>query len=148
MESGNNDVVTALNELISTCRDGQYGYRSAADHVDDPEIQALFDSYALQRTQFINDLQAAVRYYGGTFEPAGSPAGAIHRGWLALAASTRDEADVLAQCERGEHKAVKTYEAALQKSLPADVLPLMEYQYWQVRAAYERIRAIEAGRRV
>jgi uncharacterized protein (TIGR02284 family) len=148
-DGGGRDVVTTLNDLIETCKDGQSGYRKAADFVSDTEMQALFDSYSLQRTQFINDLQAAVRYFGGIPANHGSATGAVHRGWIDLKSrlSGDDEEAILSECERGEQAALHNYEEALQERLPAEIMPLMEYQYWQVREAHERIRALDAARK-
>ena len=47
---------------------------------------------------------------------------------------------VLAECERGEDAAKAAYEAALQKSLPADVRTLVERQYQGVKANHDRVR--------
>jgi len=143
--AGNRDVVATLNDLIQTCKDGQAAYRSAADHVGDADLQALFDSFALQRNQFINDLQAAVRYFGGNPDADGN--GSLQRGWVNLKARLTggDEKAILAECARGEHAAVQNYEDALQEQLPAEVVPLMEYQYWQLREAFDRLQALEDG---
>jgi uncharacterized protein (TIGR02284 family) len=45
-----------------------------------------------------------------------------------------------AECERGEDAAKAAYEAALQKSLPADVRTLVERQYQGVKANHDRVR--------
>ena len=147
-EGAGRDVVATLNDLIETCKDGQAGYRKAADFVNDPDMQTLFDSYSLQRTQFINDLQAAVRYFGGTPVLHGTVEGTLHRGWMVLRSKINngDEEAILAECELGEKAALHNYEEALQEKLPAEILPLMEYQYWQVREAHERILALDAAR--
>jgi uncharacterized protein (TIGR02284 family) len=47
---------------------------------------------------------------------------------------------VLAECERGEDAAKAAYNAALQKSLPADVRTLVERQYQGVKANHDRVR--------
>jgi uncharacterized protein (TIGR02284 family) len=52
----------------------------------------------------------------------------------------RHERAVLAECERGEDAAKAAYEAALQKSLPADVRTLVERQYQGVKANHDRVR--------
>ena len=144
MAASERDVVTTLTDLIRTCREAQTGYRMAADHVSDPDLQALFDSFALQRTQFIGDLQAAVRYFGGSPEATESMA-SLEPGAATLSSRLADgsEKAILGECARSERGAVQNYEAALQEALPAEVVPLMEYQYWQIREAFDRLQVLE-----
>ena len=146
MAAAERDVVTTLTDLIRTCRDAQSGYRMAADHVSDPELQALFDSFALQRTQFIGDLQAAVRYFGGSPE-ATETTESLERGAATLTSRLANggEKAILSECARSERGAVQSYEEALQEVLPAEVVPLMEYQYWQIREAFDRLQVLEDG---
>ena len=56
-----------------------------------------------------------------------------------------DEAAVLAECERGEDVAKKTYEEALGKDLPADVRSMVERQYQGVRQHHDRVRQIRGA---
>jgi uncharacterized protein (TIGR02284 family) len=58
---------------------------------------------------------------------------------LASPITGMSEHAVLAECERGEDAAKAAYEAALQKSLPADVRTLVERQYEGVKANHERV---------
>ena len=51
-----------------------------------------------------------------------------------------NEHAVLAECERGEVAAKAAYEAALQKSLPANVNTLVQRQYEGVKANHDRVR--------
>jgi len=34
-------VVSTLNNLIETCRDGQNGYTDAAEHIENPQIKTF-----------------------------------------------------------------------------------------------------------
>ena len=138
----NSEVVSTLDGLIETCRDGEIGYRDAAEGVVTAHLKDVFHQYSMQRTRDISDLQNEVRNFGGEPQKGGSLAGAVHRGWLNLKAAItgKDEETILAECERGEDVAVKTYEDALKKDLPASVHGIVEYQFTGVKEAHNRIR--------
>jgi len=141
----NDDVISTLNNLIETCKDGQNGFQTAADGVTNSELKKLFYTYAQQRAQFAGDLQGEVRRLGGDAEQSGSVAASLHRGWINIksAVTGEDESAVLAECERGEDSAVRNYEDALNSNLPADVRDMVQRQFTQVKEAHDRIRALE-----
>jgi len=137
------DIASILNSLIETCKDGQEGFRAAAENVKNRDMAALFRSYSNQRQQFGGELQSLVRGLGEGMEKTGSVAGALHRGWIDLKAaiSAKDEHAVLAECERGEDSAVEEYREALEHSeLPPEVHGVIARQYASVQEAHDRVR--------
>ena len=38
----NDQVISVLNGLIETCKDGEYGFKTAADGLEDVQIKSLF----------------------------------------------------------------------------------------------------------
>jgi uncharacterized protein (TIGR02284 family) len=42
----NEDVISTLNGLIETCKDGQEGFQSAAEGVKNSQYKQLFNEYA------------------------------------------------------------------------------------------------------
>jgi uncharacterized protein (TIGR02284 family) len=143
------DVISTLNSLIETCRDGEAGFREAARNVANPVIQAAFVEIADERTQLRQELAEAVRRLGGAPEEGGSVSGAVHRGWMNLKSTVtgKDDVAILAEAERGEDVAVAAYRKALERSLPPDVDAIVRRQYIRVQAAHDRVRAFEtAGR--
>ncbi len=140
----NDKVIATLNDLIETCKDGQEGYRQAAEGVQHAELKTLFNVYAQQRAQFAGELQNEVLRLGGDPETSASTAGALHRGWLNIKAAVTggDDNAVISECERGEDAAVRGYEAALEGELPQPLRDLVERQFAQVREAHERVRAL------
>ncbi|MCA1619487.1 MAG: PA2169 family four-helix-bundle protein [Acidobacteria bacterium] len=138
-------LISTLNNLIQTCRDGQEGFRIAADGVAGAELKELFHGYARQRASFAGELQDEVRRVGGEAADAGSVAGSLHRGWLGLrtALTGADERAVLAECERGEDAALAAYRAALGVDMPASVRTTVERQFAEVKEAHEHIRALD-----
>ena len=141
-------VIATLNDLIETCKDGEQGFKIAAENVQDKELQALFESYSRQRAQCAAILQGQVLRLGGDPEKRGSVAGAMHRGWINIrsAVSSRKPEDILAECERGEEVAVKNFQDALALDLPDDLRAIIEQQCDQVEAAFDRIRMLERSR--
>lgn len=141
----NDDVISTLNNLIETCKDGQNGYQTAADGVKNSELNTLFNTYAQQRAQFAGDLQGEVRRLGGDPEKSGSVAATLHRGWINIKSTVtgEDENAVLAECERGEDSAVSNYQDALASNLPADVRDVVQRQFTQIKEAHDRIRSLE-----
>ena len=117
----NDDVISALNSLIQTCKDGQEGFQTAADGSDRSDLKTLLYEYSQQRSQFAGELQTLVQSLGGDPEKSGSIAGALHRGWIDIKTAVvgNDESAILNECERGEDSAKSAYKDAAQQDLPA-----------------------------
>ncbi len=143
--AANDDIISALNNLIETCKDGQNGFQTAADGVKNAELKTLFSTYAQQRAKFAGDLQSEVRRLGGDPEKSGSVAATLHRGWINIKSTVtgEDESAVLAECERGEDSAVSNYQDALAANLPANVQDVVQRQFTQIKDAHDRIRSLE-----
>ena len=145
MQEAKDRLVSTLNHLIETCRDGEHGFRTAAESLDAAPVRAAFTRFAEERRGFAEALQAEVRRLGAQPETEGSTAGALHRGWMNLksAVTGRDEHAIFAAAETGEDSAKKAYEDALaQAGLPADVRGLIERQSAAVREAHDYVRSL------
>lgn len=140
------DTISVLNNLIETCKDGEEGFRSAAEGTDDSQLRALFNEYAMQRGGFAAELQRQVAGLGGSPERSGSLAGAAHRGWkdIKSAVMGRDNKAIVNEAERGEDSAVEQYTDALARDLPSDVRSIVERQARMVREAHDRIRDLKS----
>jgi len=134
-----------LNGLIETCRDGENGFKTAADGLQDPKIKSLFQQYSRQRAEMARELQDEVRRLGGDPEQRGSVAGAMHRGWIDIKSivTGRDDNAIVAEAERGEDSAKRMYEDALQAALYTQTLALVREQSMKVHDAHDRVRALE-----
>lgn len=140
----NDDVISTLNGLIETCKDGQEGFTQAAEGIDRSDLKSLFYEFAQQRSQFAGELQTLVQSLGGDPENSSSMAGALHRGWINIksAVTGQDEAAILNECERGEDAAKNAYQEALEENLPAHVLDTVQTQYTSIQEAHDRIKAL------
>ncbi|MGI8669829.1 MAG: PA2169 family four-helix-bundle protein [Aridibacter sp.] len=139
----NDNVISTLNNLIETCKDGQQGFKDAAEGVENSELKTLFFDLSQQRSKFAGELQQEVRSLGGDPEDAGSVSGSIHRGWINLksAITGKDETAILNECERGEDAAKKAYKEALENDLPANVSQTVTTQYEAVQTAHDKVKA-------
>ena len=136
-------IAHILNSLIETCKDGQQGFRAAADDVSNAALKSLFNELSIERGRFGTELQRLVGVLGEEAESAGSVAGSLHRGWIDLksALSSGDEHSILSECERGEDSAVAEYREALEHDeLPESVREVIQRQYLAVRESHDRIR--------
>ena len=140
----NDDVISTLNGLIETCKDGQEGFKEAAEGVERSDLKSLFYEFSQQRAQFAGELQQLVQSMGGDPESSGSFAGSIHRGWINIksAVTGKDESSILNECERGEDSAKNTYKEALEEPLPANVTETVQTQYQAILSAHDRVKAL------
>ncbi len=142
--ASNDDVISTLNGLIETCKDGQNGFKEAAEGVERSDLKSLFYEFSQQRSQFAGELQSLVQSLGGDPENTGSMAAALHRGWINIKSvvTGKDEGAILNECERGEDSAKAAYKSALEESLPANVTETIQTQYVSVQSAHDRIKAL------
>jgi uncharacterized protein (TIGR02284 family) len=140
----NDDVVSTLNGLIETCKDGQNGFQTAADGIERSDLKSLFYEFSQQRAHFAGELQTLVQSLGGDPENSGTVAGTLHRGWINIKSAVmgKDENSVLDECERGEDVAKNAYKNALETDLPANVRDVVQKQYTQVQSAHDRVKAL------
>ena len=138
----NDKVISTLNDIIEICRDGQNGFKEAAENVKNPDLKTFFNECSTERAQFVSDIQLEVRRLGGDPQKTGSTAGALHRVWMDIKGTFtgKDDHAILSECERGEDSAVEAYREALKLSLPLTIQQLLERQFQSVRQTHDRIK--------
>ena len=137
------EVISTINNLIETLKDGQEGFKQAAKGVKDPQLKSLFNEYSLQRSRFATELQSQARSLGEPEpETSSSAAGALHRAWINLksAVTSGDDRAILAECERGEDSAVEEYEKAMRDNLSASLREIVARHYAEIKNAHDRIK--------
>ena len=137
------EIISTLNNLIETLKDGQEGFKQSAEGVDDPQLKTVFYSFSLQRSKFAGELQSEVVSLGDPDpEDSSSVTGSMHRAWINVksAVTNRDRHAILAEAERGEDAAVSAYKDAMEKDLPAPVKEIITRQATEVKAAHDKIR--------
>jgi uncharacterized protein (TIGR02284 family) len=140
------EIISTINDLIETLKDGQEGFRQASEAVKDSRLKSLFSEYSLQRSKFAGELQnEAISLGDHNPEDSSSTAGAMHRAWINLRAAitSGDDHAVLTECERGEDSAVNEYKKAMEdEDLSATVRETITRQYADVKRAHDRIREL------
>lgn len=140
-------VISTLNSLIETLKDGQEGFRQASEAVKDSQLKQLFSEYSLQRARFAGELQNEVIRLGESEpEKTSSTAGAMHRAWMNIksAVTAQDDHAILAEAERGEDTAVAEYKKAMEDDsrLSAPLREIVSRQYQDVKAAHDHVKAL------
>ncbi|MCX4161484.1 MULTISPECIES: PA2169 family four-helix-bundle protein [Paraburkholderia] len=136
------NMVDVLNDLVETSKDGERGFRKAAEDAHDTQLKTLFVDRADDCASGARELQDVVLKLGGKPESGGSVGGALRRGWVDVKSAVGGRSDhaILADCEKGEDVAKKQYSDALESELPADVRTIVERQFQGVLQTHDRIR--------
>lgn len=118
-----NDVIAILNELIETSKDGEEGFLSSAENVEDARLKDFFLSRSKEVGASVLELQGLVRSLGGVPVNATSIGGTLHRRWMDIktALTANDNVAVLNETERGEDFALAAYRNALEIGLPEEI---------------------------
>lgn len=143
------DTIETLNKLVETSKDGEYGFRNAAEKAVSPDLQQTLRQHADECRHGATELQALVVQLGGSAEDGGTVAGAAHRGWMALKGQFSGHTDlaILEECERGEDRALKSYREALEAELPITARSVVERQYEGVKRNHAQVRALRDSAR-
>ncbi len=138
----NDDVVDVLNDLLESCRDGEYGFRTSSENADSPDLKALFMRHSTECGVAARELEAEIRRLGGEPASGGTVAGALHRGWVSVktALTSQDDKAVLEECERREDSALAQYRKALKQPLPPAVRVVVERQAQGAQRNHDEVR--------
>jgi uncharacterized protein (TIGR02284 family) len=137
------EIISTINSLIETLKDGEQGFKQAADAVKDPQLKSLFRDYSQQRSRFVTELQTQARSLGETRpEKTSSAAGAMHRAWINIksVATSGDDKAILAECERGEDSAVNQFRKAMEDDLSTPLREIVSRQYSEIKSAHDRVK--------
>lgn len=142
------ELVSILEKLIETCRDGQAGYREAAEHIQDSELKGYLNEQSVERAQFAGQLESEVQRLG-EMEPQrrGSTGAALHRAWIDLKSNLGGgDQSILSSVEQGEEVARKTYQDALRKDLPEHIAAVIRNQAQSIFAAHDHVKLLRQKR--
>ena len=145
MALDNDQVVKKLNHVLGTLRDGEKGYREAAEEAKSSAYTTMFNEYAQQRNRFASEITSEIRRLGGEPHDHTSAGATLHRAWLNVRDAITGKGDeaVIAEVERGEDVAIDNYQDVMDDDLPADVKSMISQQYQEVKAAHDRIRDLK-----
>jgi len=138
------DVIETLNDLLESCRDGEYGFRECAEHSRSEDLKVLMHRHSGECRAAGLELQTLIRQLGGKPDDGGSVSGALHRGWVSVRATLSAYSDqaMLNECERGEDAAVARYRKALKQNLPQSIRSVVERQAQGAQRNHDQIKAL------
>ena len=147
MENNNKKITDKLNHLISIANDGKYGYKTAAEDVEDVTLKQLFMQYSTEREAYAEELKSRVASFGNSSDEGGGPLGALHRTWIDLKSTiiSGDREAILKACITGEEAAVKAYKEVLDDNyIDSNIRQIITTQLSGVEAALNSIRSLVA----
>lgn len=140
----NDDIVSTLNHLIETCKDGEEGFRTCAEDATGLQLKTLLTTRSQGCATAARELQDLVRSIGGDPETESSFSASMHRRWINIKSAIlgKDNEAILNECERGEDTAVRSYRQALEKDLPAPIRSIVERQFQGVIQNHDQIKLL------
>ena len=142
--TSNDDVIDTLNDVLESCRDGEFGFRECADHAKSQDLKVLLNRHSAECRDAGFELLNVIKSVGGTPDEGGTASGALHRGWVAVRAAltTYDDKAVLDECERGEDAALVRYRKALKEELPVEARVVLERQLQGAQRNHDEVKAL------
>lgn len=137
------EIAPVLKSLIETCKDGQEGFRTAAEGIEgDERLKSFLHSCSEQRGRFVAELEEELRKLGDFSSETSSVASSIHRGWINLkgALTGKNAHSILAECERGEDSALKEYQKGLDAGLPVLLDAIVARQRQEIVITHSAVR--------
>jgi uncharacterized protein (TIGR02284 family) len=130
---------TELHNIHDLLVDSRKGYAEAAARAEDDRVKGLLKAFSDERVALESEVDAELGKQdpGAEHHDGGTLKGDLHRTWMDLrdALSNSENANVLAECERGEGYLLMRYDEVLKKD---DLLP-------STRALATRQRATVQG---
>ena len=141
---------TVLNNLLETCRDAERGFLSAASHVENPKLKALFELMASQRRRIAADLAPHAQRLGGDPAADGTTGAALHRGWIDIKSRLRPHHDnaIIDEVERGDSATLHAFQDALEGMLPPDSRDVIERLDAELRQSHAEIASVDRVRHI
>ena len=136
----NNEVISILDGLITTCRKGQEAFRNAAENIQNSEFRRLFNIFSQQRAQFISELKAEIHRLGGNGILENEVAPDLPQNTLPFrtaaskAAANRDEASIITNAGGKRKLPLTIIRKPLKADLPLDVQYVVKRQYMDIKA--------------
>ena len=134
-------TIRLLNRLIRTCRDGEGNCRAWSAAAASPGLRELLSERSGDWARQGDELQALVLILDGRPALAGTPAGAVLQGWVALKTLLlgRSDLPVLLDWEHSQRLALWRYQQALAGRLSERVRRTLTLQARRLSAHHHRL---------
>lgn len=146
MENKNDKVISALSELALFVKDGNLGYKKAADETKDAEIKSFCLEQSALRASFLSEINSIITRLGGDPENKGTVKGTLYRQFMDLKAAVTgsDDEGIINSCIFGEDWAIKAYHDALDsEGLPVDIRTTLERQHQACHQALSKLKTMK-----
>ncbi|MCU1386785.1 MAG: hypothetical protein JWL72_123 [Ilumatobacteraceae bacterium] len=135
------------SDLIETLKNGEEGFRKAAEKLADGQRADLsneFMSFSQQRSRFSAELAEMAKSYGDHVPERSTVPGAMHRGWMAVKdALTGDSPEaVLKAAVTGEDHAVMEFEDAMKADISDGLRAVVSRQLADVTSTRDRVKML------
>ncbi len=139
----NDNPSNVLKSVVETARDGEKGFREAAEHFKSAELKSMAQRVSAERAGFARELEPELRSEGKTDKVEGTTEGTLHRAWIDIkTALGGGDHTILEWLEQGEDHAKKIYGEALQSTLPSAAQLIVRRQYDRVVATHDQVKAL------
>jgi uncharacterized protein (TIGR02284 family) len=138
------NAVSVVEDLIETCKDGQKGYKDAAEHAKRSDLKTYFYEQGLERGRFAEELQAELPRLGKPDKKvSGSVSAALHRAWIDTKVNLGGgDHTILESVEQGEDNAKESYHKALAAALPTNIAEMVRKQAESVQRAHDKVKTL------
>ncbi len=147
MATADSALIRDLNRLHRLCLAGERGFNVVAENVSNRGLKVLLKSYALQRAEFVSELESEIQRLGGMVSDRRSIRGRIHRGRINIRAALtigahNVEKTVIGEALVGERTVLRAYDRCLQRDLPSETQTILERQAAAVRETQDRLEQL------
>ena len=135
-----------LKEILEKLKDGEKGFKKAANNIEKPVLKNFFHDKALEKAQFINELELTFQAKGIDIEVNGSNTASIHRAWMDVKAiiSSDNEEAMLEEAAAGEKAALQDYKEVLSnQQLGLQTRALIEKQKIIIEKGISKIKFLD-----
>jgi uncharacterized protein (TIGR02284 family) len=136
-----------VEKLIEICKDGEKGYKDAAEHAKRSDLKSFFTTQSTERSRFARELQAVVMNLGKTEKKeSGTVAGALHRAWIDTKVGLgAGDKSILESVEKGEDEARGAYREAIGTPLPPEAADVVSRQARSIQTAHDQVKSLRDG---
>ena len=138
------DIDIILTRLIQTCKEGDYGFRRCAVHVQGAELKAVLLARGDECARAAQELVTLARQTGAHWSELLTRRAAAPNGWSAVKGMLAgyDDMALLEECQRGERNALDIYAGAVDAELPPPLRALVRQQYAAIERSHDCLRTL------
>jgi uncharacterized protein (TIGR02284 family) len=125
------ETTSAVNQLLEVLNDRNIGFNKAIENVDDPNVKAVFEYFALQAEQFCDEL----RGFSENYSPSDSSSGYQNTVWNTLKESiiSGNRNAMVEASMKLEKEIIGNYDAALTRNLDPELRSILIRQLSDVK---------------